>query len=159
MQYEPIGKHLSIASRKHRSVLTTLLRKTGMDLGSGQFPLLIALYKQDGQNQQALCRAFDIDKGAVARGVEKLVRSGLLVKVTDPKDNRRSLLKLTPKARELRPIFYSILERVDAKMKADLTEEEVAAFFRIMGKIEHALQQALQYTLQPATQESDYGNE
>jgi len=142
MQYEPIGKHLSIASRKHRNVLAAQLREAGLDLGSGQFPLLIALYTQDGQNQHALCRAFDIDKGAVARGVGKLVRNGLVAKSVDPEDNRKSILRLTRKAQNLRETFYSILRRVDSQMKENLSDEEVETFFRIIHKIEHSLHNA-----------------
>jgi DNA-binding MarR family transcriptional regulator len=144
MQNETVGKHLSIAFRKHRNVLTALLHDAGLDLGSGQFPLLISLYTQDGQNQQALCRTFDIDKGAVARGVKKLAGKGLVTKVTDPGDSRKTLLRLTPKAEALRPVLSSILAKVDSWIKEDLSAEEMESFFQLMGKLESSLQKALQ---------------
>src|SRR6056297_2569915 len=142
MQNEPIGKHLSIALRNYRNTLNASLREANIVLSSGQFPLLIALYKQDGVNQHSLCRMFDIDKGAVARAVDKLVRNGLIIKKIDPEDNRKSLLLLTPKARKLRGTFYSVLEEVDRRMKGNLSEEEVDTFFRIIHKIEGSLQTA-----------------
>jgi len=140
MKNEPIGKHLSIAFRKYRNVLNASLREANIVLGSGQFPLLIALYKKDGINQHSLCRMFDLDKGAVARGIGKLVRNDLVTKTTDPRDNRKSLLLLTPKAQKLRETFYSVLEEVDLRMKENLSEEEVDIFFQIINKIEGSLQ-------------------
>lgn len=139
MQHEPIGKHLSIAHRLHRSKVSSLMHEAGLPLGSGQFHILIALYKRDGMNQHRLCEMYNLDKAAVARAVDKLRKEGMVTKERDPQDKRRTLIRLTDQARELRSSFYDILNKVEEIIRQRLSDEEIRIFLQTTQKIEDAL--------------------
>ena len=128
-----IGKYLSIARRAHASLLDQKLKPYNMS--HGQLFLLIILYKGDGVYQQTLCQAYNLNKAAVGRSINKLEEKGLITKELDPADNRRKLIYLTDKAKDLKPKFFEILDAVEAQVRSNLTEEEVATFLRLIKKI------------------------
>ncbi|HDQ13577.1 MAG TPA: MarR family transcriptional regulator [Sediminispirochaeta sp.] len=139
MEHEPIGRHLSIAHRLHRIVVTSLLKEQGIELGSGQFHILIALFHHKSLHQHELCRMYRLDKGAVARAVATLEKKSLVRKTIDPRDRRGSIVELTDRAEGMRGSFFSILKRVDQQVKEQLSPEEIDVFLESIKKIEAVL--------------------
>lgn len=65
------------------------------------------LKKKGSCNQEALCNAVDIDKGQIARIMERLEDRGLIQRVTNQSDKREKLAELTEQG------FYMI-ETIDS---------------------------------------------
>lgn len=61
----------------------------------GQFAQLLALYEQDGLTQAELCAHVEIERPTMARTLSRMQRDGLIDRVPDPADGRRSLVTLT----------------------------------------------------------------
>ena len=69
------------------------------NIGSGQLPLLMLLYNnKDGLNQEEITQLLNIDKGATAKAVFKLLDEGYIERKDDPIDNRMHRIYLTKKA-------------------------------------------------------------
>lgn len=84
-------------------LLAVALRERIEPLGvtPGQFPQLLALYEEDGLTQSELCARVKVEQPTMANTLARMQRDGLIERLPDPEDRRRSLVKLTPRAREL----------------------------------------------------------
>ena len=94
--HPPFGALLSILYRNHHIYLNTALKPYG--LSAGQFPALMFLYHHPGCMQEDITRHFTIDKGTVARAIQRLEEEGYVTKETDPENRRAVQLNLTEKA-------------------------------------------------------------
>jgi len=94
--HPPFGALLSMMHRNHHIYLNTALKPYG--LTSGQFPALMFLYHHPGCMQEAITRRFTIDKGTVARAIQRLEEEGYVTKEADPENRRAVQLNLTEKA-------------------------------------------------------------
>ena len=77
-------------------------------IGSGQFPFLMRLYREDGINQESLSDYLKIDKGTTARAIQKLVDEGYVFRQRDEKDKRSYRVFLTEKGKKLEPDMKKI---------------------------------------------------
>lgn len=75
------------------------------------------------------------DKGQVARIIDELCRSNLLVREPNPRDGRSKLIKLTPQGYK----HFEAVEKIEAKISDKLTQgiskEELEIFFRVSDQI------------------------
>ncbi|BDZ68016.1 hypothetical protein GCM10025860_14640 [Methanobacterium ferruginis] len=74
-----------------------------MNLTEGQVPYLMALSKKPGITQDDLAGMFYIDKGTIARSIQKLEDKELVQRVQDPVNRRRYKLSLTEKGEGIIP--------------------------------------------------------
>ncbi len=75
------------------------VRGTGLSIP--QFNVLMALYYKESCAVSELSERMDITLAAASQLVDRLVQSGLLARVEDPRDRRSKRLSLTPKGRSL----------------------------------------------------------
>ncbi|BDZ70782.1 MarR family winged helix-turn-helix transcriptional regulator [Methanobacterium petrolearium] len=74
-----------------------------MNLTEGQVPCLVALSKKEQLTQDDLAKMFHIDKGTIARSIQKLEDKKLVQRVQDPVNRRRYRLSLTEKGEKIIP--------------------------------------------------------
>ncbi|MFE9613082.1 MarR family winged helix-turn-helix transcriptional regulator [Streptomyces sp. NPDC006012] len=65
------------------------------EITAPQFAVLNALLAEPGLDQRTVGERVGLDRSTVAEVISRLGRRGLLVKVRDPQDGRRYLLRLT----------------------------------------------------------------
>ena len=92
----------------------------------GQFAQLLALYETDGLTQAELCDRVQIEQPTMANTLARMERDGLITRSPDPHDRRRSLVRLTPRARELEDELVSAALEVNALATHGLAERDVA---------------------------------
>jgi DNA-binding MarR family transcriptional regulator len=107
------------------------------NIGRGQALFLAALYQQDGLSQEKLAASLNMDKSTTARALNKLERAGYVFRQKNKHDLRSKHIFLTPKAREFKPCFYSILQQWTEILSAGMSEEEVAAAIQLLTKMFH----------------------
>ncbi|MCX8024190.1 MAG: MarR family transcriptional regulator [Thermanaerothrix sp.] len=73
----------------------------GTGLSMPQFNVLMALYYRESCAVSDLSERMDITLAAASQLVDRLVQSGLLTRVEDPRDRRSKRLSLTSKGRDL----------------------------------------------------------
>jgi DNA-binding MarR family transcriptional regulator len=111
-------------------LLANALRRriAGYGVAPGQFAQLLALYEEDGITQAQLCHRVQIEQPTMASTLARMERDGLVRRIPDPDDGRRSLIVLTPHARALEDQLVAAAQEVNAAATRGLTDAEVAAF-------------------------------
>lgn len=128
-----ISRYLSIA---HRALLSRIDEElSDYSIGVAQLLLLFPLFENEGIHQKDLCQIFNMDKGAVGRGLQKLEDSGFIERDDDPEDKRSNLIFLTERSEELKPELVSMLESIEGEAKKDLSPEEIEKFAETVEKI------------------------
>lgn len=128
-----VGRFVSILYRYWQIHLDRELADLG--IGAAQVPILAYLYRVDGVSQAEIVRYLRIDKGAVARTIRKLVEQGLVERVPDPHDGRAWLVRLTPRAQEVRCALGEKLGGWTEYVSQDLSEEEFAHLMEMMERM------------------------
>jgi len=103
---EFVGKAISYLYRYEQIFIGKKVEPYG--IGSGQFPFLMRLYREDGINQESLSDYLKIDKGTTARAIQKLVDEGYVFRQKDEKDRRSYRVFLTEKGKKMEPDMKKI---------------------------------------------------
>jgi DNA-binding MarR family transcriptional regulator len=94
----------------------------------GQFAQLLALYESDGLTQAELCTRVQIEQPTMANTLARMERDGLITRTPDPADQRRSLVRLTERARRLEPDVVAAARTVNTLATQGLTDDQITTF-------------------------------
>ena len=128
-----LGYQVNLLAR----LLAQALRERIEPLGvvPGQFAQLLALYEQDGLTQAELCGRVQIEQPTMANTLARMQRDGLIERVPDPGDGRRSLVMLTPRARELQDQLVDAARVVNATATRGLDEQQLSGFLATLAAV------------------------
>jgi DNA-binding MarR family transcriptional regulator len=101
----------------------------------GQFAQLLALYEEDGLTQAELCTRVGIEQPTMASTLARMERDGLVERVPDPHDRRRSLVHLTPRARAFEDELVAAAQEVNDEATTGLTPAEAAALLATTARV------------------------
>lgn len=133
MVHSNIGKHISYIYKNGQGYISKELEDYGV--GSGQYTILLALYKKDGISQEELANHIRMDKANIGRGIKKLMEQGFITRKTNPSDQRAYCVYLTDKGREIQPIIFEVLSKwIDILVKG-FTDEEIQVFQELLQRI------------------------
>jgi DNA-binding MarR family transcriptional regulator len=107
--------------------------------------LLIPLYEEDGLRQGELARRARLSKQTMTTMARALERDGLIERRTDPTDARATLIFLTRRANQLRPVAEQVLAELDAHVAKRLPA-------RIRTQLKEALRQLAELDRERARQ-------
>ncbi len=130
---EPLGLLIGAARRRIKQAVGKRLRRHG--LAPQQFWLLVAIHESEGLSLRALAESRHVDEPTASRVVAALVRKGLVRSAGDPRDRRRSSLRLTPRGAALARDVYGIALEVRRAVEAGLTRAELAAAARALRQV------------------------
>jgi DNA-binding MarR family transcriptional regulator len=105
------------------------------DLGSGAYPYLFTLEKNEGISQNKISREIGLDKAMSARTITRLIEQGYVYKEEDKRDSRAYRLYLTEKAREVIPEIHKEIRILVDLITENLTEEEKNITIRALSKV------------------------
>lgn len=74
-------------------------RAAELGFSPGQYPILVALWAEDGLTQRQLVDRLDIEQATMANTLARMERDGLVERRPHPTDKRAQLLFLTERAR------------------------------------------------------------
>ena len=111
-------------------LLAAALRERIEPLGvvPGQVAQLLTLYERDGVTQSELCDLVQVEQPTMANTLARMERDGLVERVPDPGDKRRSLVMLTPRARELQADLVAAARAVNDLATRGLDAAEAEMF-------------------------------
>lgn len=115
----------AVARARKQLMLTELAGRGLGDLGN---PVLLFLLKdREGQvsSQRELSDALRVSPASVAVSLKSLERGGYVEKLSDEKDQRRKVVRLTDKGRSALKTCFSIFQEVDRRMLDGFTPEEM----------------------------------
>ena len=97
--------------------------------------IMVHLFAAEECAMQNLAKQINRTKPTVTVLIEKLVACGYVVKEKSAEDNRVTLIKLTAKGWELKPIFEVISAKMNAIVYQGLCEEEAEMLEKVLTQI------------------------
>jgi DNA-binding MarR family transcriptional regulator len=130
---ETIGALLVQICRAHRNKAQELLSQ--VDLYPGQEFLLLNLWPQDGLTHSEVAEHLCVQPATVTRMLDRLVKTGLVQRLTDAEDQRVSRVYLTEKGRQLVQPIEQIWDELEQISFANLTLEERLLLRRLLMQV------------------------
>jgi len=87
------------------------------------------------QNQESIAKFFMLDKGSVARSLQKLESKGFISRKINDENQREKVITLTEKALSLQVVLNELLVEWRRAMYEGLTDEEILAFEKMTEKV------------------------
>lgn len=78
-----------------------------------------------------ICKTLQLNKGQVSIALDALTKKGYLETKESEKDKRVTFYRLNDKSKKITNVLDDSLEKVNEKIKAKVTEDEVAAFKKV----------------------------
>jgi DNA-binding MarR family transcriptional regulator len=101
----------------------------------GQFPALVMLYQKDGLTQADLCQRINVEQPTMANTLNRMERDGLIQRVPDKNDKRRSRIHLTDRARAFKDDLMERARQVPGQALAGLESADQDKVFHLIGKM------------------------
>lgn len=105
------------------------------DLGLPEQIILMFLFSKTKINQDTIAKHFMIDKGAIAKTLNKLENKGFIERLENKKNKREKLISITEKGKGLMGYMSQVLEEWNATLYQDLSEEDIQNMQRIAEKM------------------------
>src|SRR4051794_23993910 len=123
-----LGFLLAKAASAWNDALAAQLRDRGFaDVRPPYGSVLLPLYEEDDLRMGALARRARLSKQTLTTLVRAMERDGLVGRVGDPDDARATRVRLTPRARALRPVAEEVLRGLEARVAEHLSREATEA--------------------------------
>ena len=124
-----------IKEKTSRFILTEMVSQGIHDLATSHGDIIYALYNHQRMTMAEIAKKIRKDKSTVTALVDKLVRTGYVLKERDAADSRIVHVALTAKGEALKPAFEDISQRVLDTFYAGITDDERRELLRILIKI------------------------
>jgi len=128
-------------ARLFAEALTRRIQPLG--LGTGQFPILLQLWSEEGLTQKQLVERLDLEQATVANTLNRMERDGLIVRKPHPVDGRSQCIHLTRKARALEKPATEAAMAVNRIALKTLSASDEKRFFETMAQVIGALRSDL----------------
>lgn len=126
--FDPLTEHDRVGwliHSLHRYNVSYLFqRMEDLDIGPGQFHMLMMLDRQDGVSQRSLSEMSRIDETTVARSIRRLVDGDYIVRERDESDQRAYVIRLTGKGRKVIETLDEISREFDSEIFDGFDESE-----------------------------------
>ncbi len=133
---EPLHRLFKSVGMAFRQRLTRQMQSEGFgDLLPSATVLLLHIGEDDGQTLSELAQKCGLENSTLTPLVDALERKNLLHRVRNPQDRRVIHLHLTVHGQELEPRIRVLWRSVQDAALTGITDEELAALHRIMGRI------------------------
>ncbi|MFJ3286208.1 MarR family winged helix-turn-helix transcriptional regulator [Streptomyces sp. NPDC086669] len=134
-----LGTHPGHLARRlqqaHHLLWNTMVSE---EITSPQFAVLNTLVAEPGLDQRTVGERVGLDRSTIAEVITRLGRRGLLDKVRDPQDGRRSLLHLTDDGLRTHKRLTVRTARMNQVFLAPLSGEERTLFLDLIRRVADA---------------------
>ncbi|MDO9263405.1 MAG: MarR family transcriptional regulator [Desulfosalsimonadaceae bacterium] len=124
---------LSKAHSKLTQYLKSQFKAQDMDISPGQVGILFLLGQRDLLPMSELSNILEIDNSAITRLVDRLEKSGLVIRQPNPEDRRQYRIGITDKGMELASKAKEIAKLANDKIKEGFSDLEISVFQRVMA--------------------------
>lgn len=101
----------------------------------GQFPVLLALWEEDGLTQTELHQRTQVEQATMANTLQRMERDGLIVRRIDPADARRARVHLTARTQGLEDVLVDAARRVNATATGALSTADRSRLLELLRTI------------------------
>ena len=100
-----------------------------------QFLVMLLLWERDSRPIRELVGELDLEYSTLSPLIKRLEKSGLLLRVTHPDDERSVLVQLTDKGRDLRWIGAEMTNRLGEAL--GMTNDEITVLRKALHRVKH----------------------
>jgi DNA-binding MarR family transcriptional regulator len=113
--------------------------RTGALLSPSEHKGLLCISPDETLSAAALSEKMGLSASRGSRVIEKMLKSGYLVRKQGTDDRRSVCISLSKKGRDLRKKVQSLMEKCEARIRAQFTESELKDIEETLGKLIKAL--------------------
>jgi DNA-binding MarR family transcriptional regulator len=136
MKKELVILQISRIRDKANSFLTReLARRNLKGIAPSHGDILWALFTYGDLPMKKLSEIINRDKSTVTALVNKLIKSGYILRRTHESDSRSSIISLTEKGKAMQKNFWDVSEALRNKAYQGLTDEEMETLMNLLAKI------------------------
>lgn len=123
MEDKKLGFLISNIFNDYTNYMNSYLEK--MDLTLSQTRVLLVLALNNGVSIDFLAEKSNIGKSSVTKSVKILEKKGFLTKDINPEDNRKKIVKITNKGRNIQKEALKINNEIEESIVSVIGEEEI----------------------------------
>ena len=123
MKEKKLGFLIANLFNDYTNYMNRYLRE--MDLTLSQTRVLLVLGLNDGVSIDVLSTKSNIGKSSTTKSVKILEKKGFLTKEIDPEDNRKKIVKITKKGRNIQKEALRINDEIETSIISKIGEEEI----------------------------------
>lgn len=105
------------------------------DINSTEQTVLMLLNKNHNVNQDSIAKYFFVDKGTIAKTLNKLEQKGFIKRTVNKENKREKIISLTEKGEDSMECMKQVLEEWYNCIFEGLSENEIAALNKITEKM------------------------
>ena len=125
-------------------IFEKVLAEKGIDSFNGaQGRILYVLWQQDGVPIKTVSEQCGLAITSLTTMLERMEKQGLIRRVSDEKDRRKTLLFLTDKARDLRKDYDAVSDQMSRIFYDGFTDEEIMRFEDDLRRVQKNLEDRL----------------
>ena len=128
----PIGTQAAILSKLYIGVLSKKLERLDIER---YFSILYFLNNNNGCKQQYICNNLAIDKTAMVKIIDYLIKSGLIDRNVNPEDRREHFIVLTKKGLRQTEEAVAAFNAIDEAMFAGISKDDQDKFLKVLGQM------------------------
>ncbi len=106
-----------------------------INIGLTEYHVLIYLSKNDTANQDTIAKYYKIDKGSIAKTMNKLEEKSLIIRTSNPNNKREKLVVLSGKGNSILDDMQKVIDDWYRNIFENLSEDEVASLSGILEKL------------------------
>lgn len=117
-------------------IFERILEREGIsEFNGAQGKILYVLWQQDMIPASEVAKSTSLAGATLTSMLDRMEKSGLVERVSDKKDRRKVLIRLTDKARELKDRYEEVSDRMNDVYYKGFTEEEVIFFEETLARV------------------------
>ncbi|MEF8792077.1 MarR family winged helix-turn-helix transcriptional regulator [Thiohalorhabdus sp.] len=137
-RWESLGFVINHLARLLATDLADHLRPHEVTIG--QYPLLLALWEEEGITQTGLSLRLNIEPATTTNTLNRMERDGLVERQPDPDDQRGSRIYLTDHGRALEEPVTKAARAVNARAQQNLSAGEAVDLGHMLAKVRRGLE-------------------
>lgn len=128
----PIGTKAVILTKLYFGVLSKRLENLDVER---YYSILYFLNNNNGCKQQYICNNIGIDKTAMVKIIDYLIKAGLIDRNINPDDRREHFIVLTKKGLKHAEEIVKTFKAIDESMFSNISQENQAVFLKVLGQM------------------------
>ena len=125
-------------------IFEKVLTEKGIDAFNGaQGRILYVLWQQDGIPIKVISDRCGLAITSLTTMLERMEKQGLIRRVQDEKDKRKTLLYLTEKTKALKNDYAAVSEQMSGIYYQGFTEDEIIQFESFLQRVQENLEEKL----------------
>jgi len=134
-----MDKRLYFLLAKTENAMSVYVKKqllsAGLKVSTGQLGILFLLKKNDMQTMSELSTAIETDNSAITRAIDRLEKSGLVIRQYNEKDRREIRIKITEEGFSETENAKIVISDLTEKIGKKFTKDELNSFNKVLIKM------------------------